>query len=291
VLYLRNLREPNNPFAMNLFHPLPTVFALSFERASTRFDGRLALWPVPIPEVSLATYYHYLSEAEQALMDSFGSYQRKVNYLAGRVCAKEALSSYTGYAYAYPQFVIDKGIFEYPVVRHPAFSSSLQVSISHCSDLSGAVAFSENHPVGIDIECLNPAISDFKEEIITDEERAHIARQPGDPTVLYTALWTAKEALSKILRTGLMTPFRLLSVDKIIAHPYGVELHYEHFHQYKCLCLLVGKRVVALAMPRKTTLVADFEAIIRSCTPPSPFEKSLPFLKSNQRHQTPVAAC
>ena len=243
--------------------PLATIFPIEFEMKSTSFIGCLALMEIPDQNSRiLIDTDRYLSHAEQRQMDSFATFKRKITYLTGRICAKEALGHYCGNQHHYVEFKIEKGVFDYPVVVSPERCPNLQVSISHCQDLSAAITFHESHPAGIDIEKINPKIMNLREELITGSERNMVAGLDGESAVFYTAIWAAKEALSKILKTGLLIPFWLLEIETIISQPYGLELRYKNFGQYKCMILLLGNRVLAVTIPKQTAMKWDFEKII-----------------------------
>ena len=203
----------------------------------------------------------YLSHTEEQQMRSFATVQRKISYLAGRICAKEALVHYCGNRHEYVEFEIEKGIFDYPIVVSPALCPNLQVSISHCQDLSTAIAFHENYPIGIDIEKITPNITNLRDEWITRSEQNMAGGLAGESAVFFTAIWAAKEALSKILKTGLLIPFRFLEIETIVSQPYGLDLSYKNFSQYKCMILILGNRVLALTIPKQTTIIWDFEKI------------------------------
>lgn len=234
---------------------LPKTFELLFARDTITFRGCLAL--LPATRQSDLPVHQYLTKREVQLMNTYVSANRQFTYVAGRLCAKAALRQYVGQSYGYQDFFIDKGVFDHPLVVHNTSTSNLQVSISHCEGIIGAMAYSEHHPVGLDIEYLNPHISQFKEEIITRAERQLIDALSGNPTLYYTSLWAAKEALSKILRTGLMMPFSLLEVNKLSIKPWGVEFSFENFPQYKSLVFNMENCLFAIVLPRKTTLVGE----------------------------------
>ena len=239
-------------------HTLPSTFELLFARDTVTFRGCLALFPAAThPHAPTQSYRPYLTRQEAHILSTYVSAGRQFTYMAGRLCAKAALQQYVGPPYRYQDFFIDKGIFDYPLVVHQTPVSNLQVGISHCERVIGALAYSDHHPVGLDIECLNPHIRQFKEEIITAAERRLMDALPGDTTRYYTSLWAAKEALSKILRTGLMTPFRLLEVGRLTVKPWGIEYLFENFPQYKSIVFLTETCLYALALPRKTTLVGE----------------------------------
>lgn len=75
------------------------------------------------------------------------------------------------------------------------------VSISHCRT-AVAVAISDNHRVGIDIESRRKVSPSLMERVCTAEEMAAI-RSSADPTMTFLRFWTRKEAVLKMRGTGI----------------------------------------------------------------------------------------
>jgi 4'-phosphopantetheinyl transferase len=139
--------------------------------------------------------------------------KRIKSYLIGRLAAKKAVSSLVGDKNL-AKILIQAGIFTQPVTTYEE-KQNIQVSISHRDDFSAAIAFPEAHPMGIDIERIIAEKNAVIERETTESEINLITTLPFSHEVMLTLLWTAKEALSKVLRTGLMTPFKIYEVDQI----------------------------------------------------------------------------
>ena len=82
-------------------------------------------------------------------------------------------------------------------------------SLSHC-DKAVACAISKC-PIGIDVETLRPFDAELAEYVCSEEEFAAISASP-DPAVAFTALWTKKESLCKMLGTGLPSKEKLQQI-------------------------------------------------------------------------------
>jgi 4'-phosphopantetheinyl transferase len=93
---------------------------------------------------------------------------------------------------------IQAGIFQQPVVV--SGKHNLQVSITHCDDFGAALAFPETDPMGIDIERIGPAQRAALERQMTEAEKERMNFLPVAYDMGITLLWTAKEALSKVLK-------------------------------------------------------------------------------------------
>ena len=194
--------------------------------------------------------------------DAFGAYvyeRRRTAYLLGRHAAKMALAHL---APAVPPHAIDivPGCFHQPVV-HAHLDAPLGVSISHTASTACAAAFPEAHPMGIDAEDIDAARAAVMKTRCTARELDAIA-DTGDEVTLAGVVWTAKEAVSKVLRCGMTVPFELLEVEDLGrdgADAFGM---FRNFPQYRFQSRVREGAVVSLVVPRKTALVlpADFFA-------------------------------
>lgn len=84
-------------------------------------------------------------------------------------------------------------------------SCNVEFNLSHSGQLA-LLAVSCDHPLGLDIEQINPAvnISDITGRFFTQEECAFIMSLPTtEQTTVFYKLWTCKEALIKGIGTGL----------------------------------------------------------------------------------------
>ena len=76
----------------------------------------------------------------------------------------------------------------------------IHFNISHCK-AAIAVAVS-NHPIGIDVECIGRGNEMLANHVLNDDE-LHKMKSAADPKAAFTRLWTQKEALFKLLATGI----------------------------------------------------------------------------------------
>ncbi len=80
-------------------------------------------------------------------------------------------------------------------------NSPIHFNIAH-TDGFVAVAASENHPVGVDVEKVRPMRDGFASRYFDEREQTAI-RAATDPDEALIRLWTAKEAVGKYHGTGL----------------------------------------------------------------------------------------
>ena len=196
----------------------------------------------------------YLHPQERNYFNALQFKKRIRSYLMGRFVAKKAVALLTGEKNLTNIF-IQSGIFSQPIVV--ASRENIQVSISHCDEFGVALAFPEAHPLGIDIEKINHDKKAVLENQMTPAERKRISSLPLSYEVYLTILWTAKEALSKVLKTGLTTPFEVFEISKTEFRENYIVSYYKNFAQYKVVSFTIGNYVCSLIQPLKSQLHFD----------------------------------
>jgi len=151
---------------------------------------------------------------------------------------------------------IEHGIFSQPVARNP-WRQNIQVSITHCDDIGAAVAFPEAHPMGIDLEKVQDRHRAVLEKQLTAHEKTLFTSHFTSYQEFLTALWTVKEGLSKILKTGLTTPFSIFEVAKIGSEADKTFFEFKNFIQYRATTINLNGYVLAIVFPKKSGLVFD----------------------------------
>jgi len=206
----------------------------------------------------------FLHPSELAVYQRFPAAKRKLSYLLGRLTAKHAVAAlYT--ITDLPAIQINSGVFEFPIVSHPQIHQ-VQVSITHSANLGLAIAFPEAHPMAVDFEQIRPENIETLETAITPAEKKLLQAAGINNVNGYTTLWTAKEALSKILKTGLTAGFEILETAAIQRTGSLTEITFKHFSQYKALSFSTEKDICTLVLPRNThadisTLQQQFTAL------------------------------
>lgn len=180
------------------------------------------------------------------------------SFLVGRLAAKQAVAALNGEKKLTSIF-IESGVFSQPIVV--CEKRNTQVSITHCEDYGMAIAFPEVHPMGIDLEKIDPLKRDVLAGQITAFENTLIVPAVIQYDVGLALLWTAKEALSKVLKTGLMTPFELFEVAKIKFCENFIICYYKNFPQYKAISFSIGNYMCSIVHPLKTDLGIDIQSL------------------------------
>jgi phosphopantetheinyl transferase/malonyl CoA-acyl carrier protein transacylase len=192
---------------------------------------------------------------------------RRIEWLLGRVCVKEALRRHLlerhQQQWASPDIPIwsdDSGKPNALGAWQDRTRESVDISIAHTSGLVAA-AIAVNGRIGIDLECLGRDMTDdFSRSVFTLEEQ-ELAAQSGEGPTTLLRFWCAKEALSKALGTGIRYSPSDLHVRAMDAATGRLEL--EIAGQW----LDAFRPLQGRAMPVHTTLLGDH--ILATCVIPA----------------------
>jgi 4'-phosphopantetheinyl transferase len=99
--------------------------------------------------------------------------------------------------------IYEKPVFSYNEHGKPYISQHPQVhfSLSHCKEAVGC--FLSNRPCGLDIERIRTAKPDLVRHTMSPQESEGVFTSPF-PDIVFTRLWTQKEAVLKLKGTGLV---------------------------------------------------------------------------------------
>jgi 4'-phosphopantetheinyl transferase len=197
-----------------------------------------------------------LHTIEYQRYESFNSEVRKASFLLGRYCAKKAIASLYNIQ-SLNQIYIDSGIFNQPVIKLPNIPN-MRVSISHDGVSAVALAFPEEHPMGIDIESIDEDKSSEVSARFTLHEKTLYYGIDNSKIEIDTILWTAKESLSKALKTGLTTGLDIMelgTLEKVNQRYFRGT--FTNFFQYQTISIIHGNKVITLLLPRKSIVELD----------------------------------
>lgn len=224
-----------------------------------RPDRSLKAWIAHAERSDLApadvTPAAFLSSSELAQLSAFRFAPRQESFLLGRLAAKAALGAY----FAEPDWTkieLSAGVFGQPLVHYPP-NHGADIAISHVPGFAVALAFPRAHPMAVDLEDIDDARADTVsgELRFSPEELAWLQSPALEKRAAYISLWTAREALSKVLKCGLTCPFEILALDRICPVSDGIlEGRYRNFSQYKCLSRVTARRVFSIVLPTATDL-------------------------------------
>lgn len=199
----------------------------------------------------LTQHLHLLHPEERSYYETLKFDKRRESYLLGRISAKKAIGALSLFE-DLGKIAIEAGIFQFPVVKY-AITRNLQVSITHCEGLGIALSYPEVHPLGVDLERTDKANTEAIKEQLTIAELALIKTVPLPEDIACTMIWTMKEALSKVLRTGLTMDLKLLEVQSLVKEGDVYTGHFRHLIQYKAISCYAGAYVCSIVVPGKTT--------------------------------------
>jgi len=192
-----------------------------------------------------------LHHKEKEYFETLRFDRRKASYLMGRYCAKKALNHLLK-GQKMNSILIRSGVFGQPIVRT---STGIQVSISHSEDLGCALAFDEEYPMAIDLETIDLERSKVINDQLTPPERELLQAQWDKKAgSQYTWIWTVKEALSKVLKTGLTTPMSIYEVCEFAYEDPYIIAKYKNFTQYKTVSFFWKHAVCSITLPKQTKI-------------------------------------
>lgn len=108
--------------------------------------------------------------------------------------------------------------------------SNLGISLSYTNNTIGILLFDQRHPMGLDIELKTVEDAPFLEDFFTEDELEMI--QLNKDKLTKEMFFSAKESLSKILKTGLTSPLIIYEISKFKVTDTGILLYFKNFTQY-----------------------------------------------------------
>jgi enterobactin synthetase component D len=144
--------------------------------------------------------------------------KRRLDYLAGRYCARKALTDLSGRFDDEPLAVGADGA--------PRWPRGVVGSITHSGAIASAIVAyeSEASGCGIDVEALSRGhvVATAADSIVTRDERRCLARRAGcDDNILLTIAFSAKESVFKCLYPRVGRRFDFLDATIVDLDPAG----------------------------------------------------------------------
>ncbi len=225
-------------------------------RKESCFKASLAVVKAHL-ETLLERKEEYLHAEELAFFKNLQHEKRQHSYLLGRFAGKLALQDACRSETVDGVF-IGSGVFNFPVVY--GLKNKLQISLAHSGSISAALVFPEAYPMGIDLEVIDEETAENIIPHLTMHERS-LLQYGMDRSLFACMLWTAKEALGKVLRTGLTTPLPILEIQQIETERQGFTCFFTNFFQYKAHVLFCGDTVLAIVYARDSEHHMDMNFI------------------------------
>ena len=225
---------------------------ISLTRPKESFTAYLAISKQTLPEL-IAAKQIFLHAREEAYFKTLVAERRQISYLLGRYVAKKAVGK-CFHEQNLSKIEISSGIFQQPIVCYTS-QENIQVSIAHSQQWGAALAFPEAHPMAIDLETVDPQTDAHLWPQITSQEKRLVENLELTQSKSLILLWTIKEALSKVLKTGLMTDFHVYELSTIRANGGCFESIFKHFTQYRAVSWFFQNFAWSLVLPRNTTFL------------------------------------
>jgi 4'-phosphopantetheinyl transferase len=235
--------------------PDSVVTTLVLQRRNALFSASLCLNQMSYEELCIEQSSRpFLHLDELDYFDSLPPSARRESYLMGRYCVKQAARHYAKQDVLGATMLIRYGVFHQPLLQSPHISN-VQISVTHTSGFGGALVVDEAHPMAIDMERPGMQQIDVVNSQITEGEKALLSLVPWrEMGWAHTWLWTVKEALGKVLRTGLMVPMHLYEVRCLRHTGNCIVAEFVHFTQYKVISFVWNLVIVSIVLPRRTEL-------------------------------------
>lgn len=200
------------------------------------------------PEITALNFKKYLTKSEENEFNALTSEIKKKSYVLGRYTAKQTISLLIRDKNL-RDIEITKGILGQPVV-HIKSKKNVEISISHERDVYASVAFLYEFPFGIDIERVTHKNLAVLIRCSSKEERLNVKYLEMTSIESLTLLWTTKEALSKILKTGLTLPFWFYEIKgcNFVANNHIVS-SYKYFSQYISISFVIKDFICTFTCP------------------------------------------
>jgi len=227
-----------------------SVSIIKMDRTNKAYNASVSL--VKKEFIKIPDALHLFHNSERKQYEKLKYDRRKLNYILGRFSAKLAVSKLSKKA-TLESIKIGAGVFGFPIVKGLKVKN-IQVSITHCGSIGMSIAFKESHPMGIDIEEINIDKEKAILSQITQKEIGLLKTLEINNISGFTALWCAKEALAKIIKTGMMLDFVFLEIEEIKKEGTTFTATFQHFGQYKAMCHVNENYAIAIVLPRKTNV-------------------------------------
>lgn len=229
------------------------ILPICCKHKDDEFQASICLVKWLKPFIKDPLFEKWLHPKELAYLRSLKFTPRQQSYALGRLAAKKALQAHFPEAKA-NALLLEAGVFDQPVLLGEGLSG-VQVSISHKDNLAASIVYSEKHPMAIDIEKITPAQHSVVANILTIKEKELFF--PGGDLVFdgdfYSMIWSVKETLGKVLKTGFSASMEIFEVSHIENTSQDFYLiYYSHFPQYKSFSFLWHGITISLLLPKES---------------------------------------
>ncbi|KJL02055.1 MULTISPECIES: 4'-phosphopantetheinyl transferase family protein [Priestia] len=197
------------------------------------------------------------NEREYEYLEMYRASKRIVEVKKSLYCGKSAIRAFLGLDLSQIKNIsLLKGVFGQPViVNNIGLPISLGISITHTHKTLGILIFDQLHPMGIDIETKTKNDSEFLGTYLTKCERKMIEESKG--ILSKETLFSAKESLSKVLKTGLTSPLSIYEISEWAVDNNIISFFYKNFVQYKSTVMIMEDEIRSITLPIKSEKIIN----------------------------------
>lgn len=202
--------------------------------------------------------YQYLSPEELEYINTIKSKKRLESFIYGRLSLKIAGSLFC-MERKLKDISVSNGILGQPVITVKG-RSNISGSISHCDNCAASIVFDEELVFGIDIEDKNRDISNILIHFADQSEIEAVKKLDCPETLGCLILWTAKESLSKCLKTGFTIPLEIFRIRTIEKKKDCYKVLYANFNQFETSVYVMERNICSLTYPKKLSVSLNMDA-------------------------------
>ena len=145
---------------------------------------------------SLPPAQEVLGEKELGFYNNLKIQKRKTEWLGGRLALKKLLAAHTQYTFKEMEILTPGGVGK-PTVYAGGKELKIPFSLTHSNGYAVAAIAPKDKYIGIDLEKISARIGAWKTDFF------HPSELTREDDGFLTALWTQKEAVVKLLGSGL----------------------------------------------------------------------------------------
>lgn len=221
------------------------MFSLTLKREDKLYKGMLGITNVNYAMLE-EEKSRILDDDEIRLHQSLLNDHIKESFLRSRFICKMSVGNFLN-SDEFKTIKIRHGVFEQPLL-----DSTNGISVSHSGDFAACVVFPDEHPMGLDLEVIQEDAVMKIDSQLTKNEMILADQLEEEKYRSYTRCWTVKEALSKVLKTGLMVPFHMLEINSLKPDKKYTLSYFKNFIQYKAISCTLQDVMVSVVLPAET---------------------------------------